>query len=208
MKSVTICIGREYGSGGREIGEKLAARLGIPCYDKLLVAKAEQESGISLHVLEHGEEKPLQPALITGHFYAGGTALQSVFYGVEHQVYEAECRIIRQIGQEGPSVIIGRCASAILRESHPLSVFIYADDCDRIARVAGRNELTEKQAERRIRKTDKLRRRFFEFYAGTRWGHPESYDLMLSSSRLGVDGCVELIARAYEDRICGEEPTA
>ena len=104
-----------------------------------------------------------------------------------------------KVAEQGPCVIIGRCASSILRgKKNVLSVFIYADEDDRIARIAARNHLDEHEARARMRKMDRMRRRYFDFYADTQWGEPESYDLMLSSSAYGVDGCVDLLAESMK----------
>ena len=109
-------------------------------------------------------------------------------------------RTIRQIAEEGPCVIIGRCASAILRAAgyRPLSVFIYADSADRAKRIAARNNLDEKRALHKAQKVDRMRKHHFDFYADTLWGEPESYDLMLSSSEYGVSGAASVIASAKE----------
>ena len=118
--------------------------------------------------------------------------------------YDAERRTIARLAGQGGCIFIGRCASAILHEHHPLSAFVYSDLPDRIRRVMARNALDEKSAAARIRRVDKMRRQYFDFYAGTRWGHPESYSLMLSSSQLGLEGCVEVLAAAYAAQRGGE----
>ena len=172
MNDMIICIGRQYGSGGREIGEKLAARLGVTCYDKLLLKQAAKEGGVSLGEVERQDEQ---------------------------LVYDAEKKAILDATDKGGCVIIGRCASSLLRDrKNMLSVFIYADEADRVARIASRNRLDEPQARARMRKTDRMRRRYFDFYADTQWGDPESYDVMLSSSYYGVDGCVEMICKSLQ----------
>ena len=114
-------------------------------------------------------------------------------------VYDAEKEAILDAADKGGCVIIGRCASSLLRDrKNVLSVFIYADEADRVARIASRNRLDEPQARARMRKTDRMRRRYFDFYADTQWGDPESYDVMLSSSYYGVDGCVEMICKSLQ----------
>ena len=191
MKGLVICIGRQYGSGGREIGEKLAERLGITCYDKLLLKQAAQKSGVSEKEFERLDEKPVGTSqFLSGNVFADSASIGSTFYSESQIIYDAE---------QGPCVIIGRCASSILRgKKNVLSVFIYADEDDRIARIAARNHLDEHEARARMRKMDRMRRRYFDFYADTQWGEPESYDLMLSSSAYGVDGCVDLLAESMK----------
>lgn len=199
MNDMVICIGRQYGSGGREIGEKLAARLRIPCYDKLLVKKAAQNSGLSVEMLQREEEKPINShRFLTGNPFVDSAALSNAFYSESQMAYEAEKQVIEQLGTRGSCVIIGRCASSLLRDKNILSVFIYADGPDRLERVMRRNDLDEKSADQRIRRVDRMRKKYFDFYSDTSWGQPESYDLMISSSKYGVDGCVKLILSAVE----------
>lgn len=199
MNDMVICIGRQYGSGGREIGEKLAARLRIPCYDKLLVKIAAQNSGLSVEMLQREEEKPINShRFLTGNPFVDSAALSNAFYSESQMAYEAEKQVIEQLGTRGSCVIIGRCASSLLRDKNILSVFIYADGPDRLERVMRRNDLDEKSADQRIRRVDRMRKKYFDFYSDTSWGQPESYDLMISSSKYGVDGCVKLILSAVE----------
>ena len=108
--------------------------------------------------------------------------------------------MILELAEKGGCVIIGRCASAILRAAgyHPLSVFVYADSADRAKRIAERNHLDEKRALHKVQKVDRKRKHHFDFYADTLWGEPESYDLMLSSSEYGIDGAASVIASAQE----------
>ena len=200
MKGLVICIGRQYGSGGREIGEKLAERLGITCYDKLLLKQAAQKSGVSEKEFERLDEQPVSTSrFLSGNVFADSASIGSTFYSESQIIYDAEQETILKVAEQGPCVIIGRCASSILRgKKNVLSVFIYADEDDRIARIAARNHLDEHEARARMRKMDRMRRRYFDFYADTQWGEPESYDLMLSSSRYGVDGCVNLIEESLQ----------
>ena len=200
MKGSVICIGRQYGSGGREIGEKLAERLGITCYDKLLLKQAAQKSGVSEKEFERLDEKPVGAGqFLSGNVFADSASIGGAFYSQSQLVYDAEKKAILDAADKGGCVIIGRCASSVLRDrKNVLSVFIYADEDDRIARIAARNHLDEHEARARMRKMDRMRRRYFDFYADTQWGEPESYGLMLSSSAYGVDGCVDLLAESMK----------
>ena len=193
MKKI-ICIGREYGSGGREIGEKLAAALGVPYYDKLLIKKTALESGLSEEYIARTEESPVKNfQFLSGNLYADMAVMNNTFYLESQITYNAEKKVIEQIGAEGCGVIVGRCASGILSEDKRLSVFIYAGKTDKINRVSLRNGISEKDAAGRIRRVDRMRRQFFDFYSETPWGQPESYDIMLSSSHFGIDGCVNIL---------------
>ena len=201
MKRTIICISRQYGSGGREIGEAVAKKLGIPCYDKCLIQKAAQEAGLSENAVAEYDEKGEDFGIaVSGNPFADTAALSEAFYSEEARVFDAERRVILELAEKGDCVIIGRCASAILRSAgyHPLSVFIYADSADRAKRIAARNNLDEKRAIHKAQKVDRMRKHHFDFYADTLWGEPESYDLMLSSSEYGIDGAASVIAAAKE----------
>ena len=200
MEAPILCIGRQYGSGGREIGEKLAAVLGIPYYDKLLLEKAARDARVSEQLLRANDERPARfGGLLSGNPFADTASVARAFYSGSQVAYEAERSAILDIAAQGPCVIIGRCASAILRgRGNVRSIFIYADVDDRLRRCMARNALSEKDAQRRIRKMDRMRKEYFDFYADTPWGEPESYDLMLSSSRYGIGGCVQLIRASLQ----------
>ena len=141
-----ICIGRQYGSGGREIGEKLSRVLGIPCYDKLLIKKASLESGLSEEFIERTEETPISSIqFLSGNPYADIAGIGNTFYSESQQAYNAEQNVIEQIANQGPCVIIGRCASSILPKEKRLSIFKYADEEAKTKRVMERNRIDEKE---------------------------------------------------------------
>ena len=203
MKKMIICVGRQYGSGGREIGEKLARELEIPCYDKLLIKKAALESGLSEEFLKKAEESPINSIqFLSGNPYVDMAGIANTFYSESQIAYNAEKEVIGRVAKQGPCVIIGRCASSIIPKENRLSVFIYADEEDKVKRVMERNSLNEREAAHRIRHMDRMRKQFFGFYSDTAWGQPESYDMMLSSSKLGIDGCVRMIMESLKE----EEP--
>lgn len=199
MKSI-ICIGREYGSGGREIGEKLSRRLGIPCYDKLLIKKAALDTGMNEEFLAKADESPINSIqFLSGNPYADMAGIGNTFYSESQRVYEVERDVIEKLAAQGPCVIVGRCASSILPPEKRLSVFFYADEADKVRRVMARNQLDEKAALHRVKHMDRMRRQFFDFYSDTAWGHPGSYDLMLSTSRFSIDSCVALVIGALHE---------
>ncbi len=203
MENTIICIGRQYGSGGREIGEKLAGRLGVTCYDKLLIQQAAREAGLAEITVEADDEKPIGPfEAISGNPFADSAALTEAFYSEKLRVYEAERKAILEIAAKGPCVIIGRCASSVLRGAgvNTLSVFIYADTDDRAKRIAARNGISTKAAVRKAEKVDRMRRKYFDFYSDTPWGEVASYDLMISSSKYEIDGTVDVIAKAITEQ--------
>lgn len=204
MKNAIICIGRQYGSGGREIGETLAKRLGVTCYDKLLIKQAAKEGGFSEEVVAENDEQPIGLSeMVSGNPFADSVSLCETFYSEKQRVFEAESKAILEIASRGPCVIIGRCASSILRGAgyDVLSVFIYADRDDRAARIARRNGIDMKAAARKAEKIDRVRKKYFDFYSDTPWGEPSSYDLMISSSRYGIDGTADVLVNAVKDKV-------
>ena len=200
----TVCIGRQYGSGGREVGQLLAQKLGVTCYDKLLIREAARESHLAESYLERNEERLTDEILpFSGNPFADMADLSGVFYSAGDKTYQAEKRAVETIHDRESSVMIGRCASNILREDpNTLSVFLYAKDANRIARIAKRNNLSERAARERMEKVDRMRRHYFNFYSLTEWGKPESYDILLSTD-LGLERCAETIAFLLKNKLEG-----
>lgn len=208
--NIAITIGRQFGSGGRDIGRLVADRLGISYYDKELIMKEAQESGISPKLLENADERT--PSFLENLFSWNGISTGSVFSGnttmTLDNLYMLQSKLIRKIAAEGPCVIVGRSAEYALRKHRPLlSVFIHADIDDRVKRIMARQpELRPDQAEQLANKRDRMRAGYYEYYTDKEWGKSESYDLSLSSSRLGIEGCVELIIAAAQVRL-KEQPS-
>ena len=200
--NITVCIGREYGSGGREVGELVAKKLGVTCYDKLLIQEAARKSGMDETFLEKNDETLTDSILpFSGNCFADAADMGNLFYSAGEAAYTAEKDAILTIAGKESSVIIGRCASSILAgQDRVLSVFLYADEESRIARIAQRNGLSHHAARERMEKVDRMRRRYFDFYSMTDWGKPESYDLMLSTSSLGIQGAADVIADLVQKR--------
>lgn len=206
MGNFAICIGREYGSGGREVGETLAHELNIPCYDKLLIKQELAKDGVSGGVSDQLDEK-LPTAILSGNAFADTAAIMQNFYFADGQAAYAVQRTLKRLVAEQSCVIIGRCASVFLAGLPLLSVFIYADDGDCLRRIEERNHISEEEARKRFKQINRLRRQYVDFHSDTGWGKPESYDLMLSSSALGIEGCVELIKESlsYRKAACSHE---
>ena len=146
----TVCISRQYGSGGREVGQLLAQKLGVTCYDKLLIREAARESHLAESYLEQNEERLTDEILpFSGNPFADMADLSGVFYSAWDKTYQAEKRAVETIHDRESAVMIGRCASSILREDpNTLSVFLYAKDGNRIARIGERNNLSERAGPR------------------------------------------------------------
>ena len=201
MEKKIITISREFGSGGRTMGRKIAEKLGIPFYDKELVDQIAVESGFApKFVEEHGEHSP------TGSFFSYAFAPQGVpgiMNGLSTAdfLWNVQCNVILQLAEKGPCVIVGRCADYILREREDcLHVFIHAGEkarAERIVRVYGESE---KSPEARLHDKDERRRINYKHFTGREWGRCENYHLSLDSGALGIDTCVKLICDLAEKK--------
>lgn len=196
MKYV-ISIGRQLGSGGKEIAEKLGKKLNITVYDKKLLEMAAKESGLDTTVFEKADEKE------SDSFFGSVMALRNSIadaisgYGScmqSDKLFEIQSEAMRKIAYEESCITIGRCAEYVLRE-HPnlISIFVTADMPNRIRRIMKNNNLNEEKAKEFIAKADKERKAYHDYYATTIWGDSKSYDLCINSSRLGIDETVEYI---------------
>ncbi|MBQ8576999.1 MAG: cytidylate kinase-like family protein [Clostridia bacterium] len=192
-----ITIGRQFGSGGHEIGRLLAAELGIPCYDKELIILAAQKNGMSPEVFSHVDETATNSFLYA--VSAGsipGTAYQPPqSLPLNDKLFITQTDIIRAKAKEGPCVFVGRCADSILKDVAPiLNVFVRADMPFRIARIMEAEKCSEKAAADMIAKADKKRAKYYNFYTQKRWGAADSYDLVLNNAKLGAEKAVGIIA--------------
>ena len=193
-----ITIGRQYGSGGREIGEKLAGVLGIKFYDKDLLKRAAKESGICPELFENNDEKPTSSFLynLVSDPYSFGVSSPYVEMPLSHKVFLAQFDTIKTIAKEGPCVIVGRCADYALSEfDNTLSVFISAPMDARVERIKSRHpEISDvDKLKDMIIKTDKSRANYYNYYSSKKWGRAYTYDLCINSSVLGIDGTVDFI---------------
>ena len=202
--NTVITIGRQFGSGGREIGEKLASKFGIDFYDKELLQRAAKESGICKELFENNDEKPTSSFLynLVTDTYSFGFSSPYVEMPISHKVFLAQFDTIKKIASEGPCVIVGRCADYALSEfDNTLSVFINAPLEYKIARLKERlpDIKDEEKIEDMIVKTDKSRASYYNYYSSKKWGRASTYDLCINSSVLGIDGTVDYI-KEFVDR--------
>jgi cytidylate kinase len=203
-KKYIISIGRQLGSGGREIAQKLAERLNIPVYDKKLLELAAKETGLDATVFENADEKESNP-LMRGIFALKGvmstypTGLGSCMDG--DRLFEVQSEVMRHLVEKESCIIIGRCAEYVLRD-HPCihSIFVTADFADRVKRIMQHEGVSENKAKEIAAKGDKKRKAYHDYYANSGWGVAETYDLCINSSRLGIEGSVEIIHRFIESR--------
>lgn len=198
MKTNTIItIGREYGSAGREIGYKVAEAFDIKLYDKEMLARAAKESGICEEIFQSHDEKPTNSflySLVMDTYSMGYSGNSYTDMPINHKVFLAQFDAIKKIADEGPCILVGRCADYAL-ESYPnvVSVFIHADMQSRIRRIARLYDLTDAKAKDVIVKTDKKRASYYNYYTNKKWSDAESYELCLTSSELGIEGTAQAI---------------
>ena len=192
-----ITIGRQYGSGGRDIGMKLAEKLGIKCYDNELLDRAAKDSGICQELFENHDEKPSNSflySLVMDTYSMGYASAALSGMPINHKVFLAQYNAIKEIAKEGPCVMVGRCADYALDDNPNLiSVFIYGDLEKRIRRIASKYDMTDTKAKDVIQKTDKQRASYYNYYTSKRWGDISSYDLCINSGILGIDETVNIL---------------
>lgn len=204
--NMIITIGRQFGSGGRDIGLKLANDLGIKFYDKEMLDRASKESGFCKEILETHDEKPTNSflySLVMDTYSLGYSTGSFTDMPLNHKIFLAQFDAIKKIADEGPCVLVGRCADYALESyDNVLSVFIHADLDSRVKRIARDFNLTDAKAKELIQKTDKKRASYYNYYTNKKWGDSLSYDFTICSSMLGIDGTVETIKnllQTYEE---------
>ncbi|MDR1003889.1 MAG: cytidylate kinase-like family protein [Prevotellaceae bacterium] len=197
-KNYVVNIGRQLGSGGHEIGEKLAARLGIAFYDKELITLASKESGLCREFFEKADERPSQGlvgGLLGMRFPVMGEGISSMPNCLSNDaLFKIQSDVIRQLAEKQSCVFVGRCADYILRE-HPCSInlFISASKDDRIRRISRQSHVTLEEAENLITKADKKRAEYYNYYSFKTWGAAATYHLCVDTSVLGIDRAIDFI---------------
>ncbi len=191
MSSRIITIGREFGSGGRTIGRRLAEKRGVPCYDREIIEEIAERSGFSKQYIEDKGEygQPLfLGSLFTNRFYYQGQSNEDVIWLYQRQ-------LILDLAEKESCVIVGRCADYVLREREDvLRVFIHADmdvRAHRIVHVYGERDTAPEQ---RLREKDRRRAAYYQFYTDMKWGDARNYHICLDAGKLGIDRCVELLS--------------
>lgn len=197
-----ITIGRQYGSSGRVIGQRLAAELGIKCYDKELLEHAANDSGICKELFENHDEKPTNSflySLVMDTYSFGYSSAAFSDMPMNHKVFLAQFDAIKKLAQEGPCVMVGRCADYALADmKNCMSIFIHADLDTRIKRISERYHLSMAKAKDAVNKTDKSRSSYYNYYTNKRWGEASGYDLCVDSGIYGTEGSVRLIIEALK----------
>lgn len=192
-----ITIGREFGSGGKEIGEKLADYYKVKCYDKELLSVAAKESGICQEIIQSRDEKPTNSflySLVMDTYSLGYISNPYMDMPLDQKIFLAQFDAIKKIASEGPCVIVGRCADYALDDyANCLNIFIHAPLEVRVERISKLKDISSQAAKDLILKSDKKRASYYNFYSNKKWGAANSYHLSIDSSVLGIDKTVELI---------------
>ena len=190
MKKNIITISREFGSGGRTVGRKLAERLNIPFYDGEIIEKVHEETGLSQDFIkEQGEHSPTKS--IFSYAFVGRDVNG---ISINDYVWNAQRKIILDLAEKGPCVIVGRCADFILRDRDDcFNVFIHADEKFKAERIVKEYGETDKSPEKRLREKDKKRKINYKYYTDQDWGVCDNYDISLNTGTLGIDKCVDII---------------
>lgn len=198
MGNFVITIGREFGSGGLDVGRMLSDKLGVKCYDKELLSMAAKESGLCQEIFENHDEKStssfLYSLVMDTYSVSGYTSAPFLDMPLNHKVFLAQFEAIKNLAAKESCIIVGRCADYALAE-HPncLNVFIHADMEFRVDHIMQTYDLSKEKAADMIHKTDKKRASYYNYYSSKKWGDSRSYHLTLDSGHLGLQGCSKMI---------------
>lgn len=199
MNKFAVCIGRQLGSGGRNVALAVSEKLGIDFYDKEIITQAAKDSGLAPEYFEKADEKPSIPivgGLLGVHmpFYSSGYVNAESYLG-NNNIFNIQSRTIEMLADKGPAVFVGRCADYILRErTRILTVFITADMADRIARLSSLMSISASEAENRIKECDRKRAEYYNYFTFKKWGDASSYNLCISTSFFGEEETADRIA--------------
>lgn len=196
MRSI-ITISREFGSGGREIGKMLADKLGIEFYDKELLELASKQSGITQELFVKHDENYTNSflySLVMGNYPVTSDGRINPELPLNQKIFLAQFETIRTLAEKGPCVIVGRCADYVLRSrDNVINFFITGSMPQKRRRILERYDIEKNKVEDFIRKTDKRRANYYNYYTDMKWGEAKNYDLCLNSSKTGVEGAVEIM---------------
>ena len=195
--NLVITIGRQCGSGGKKIGQRLAEVMGVKCYDKELLSVAAKDSGLCEELFETHDEKPTSSflySLVMDTYSLGYTTSAYMDMPINHKIFLAQFNTIKKLADEESCVIVGRCADYALADyPNTVSVFITANDEDRIKSLMETYKVDEAKAKDIMVKTDKKRSSYYNYYSSKKWSDAKSYDLCINSSVTGMEGAIEVI---------------
>ncbi|NLL46880.1 MAG: cytidylate kinase-like family protein [Clostridiales bacterium] len=205
MNKTVVTISREYGSGGRQVGIRLAEELGIMCYDRAVIERAAERSGMSPEFIENVEEKAVSSFFfnLSQATFSSYTPILTYDIPPTDKAFFAQAEVIREIAAHGSAVIIGRCADYILRDDpDAIHIFLHGNREDRLRRVIHEYGLSESEAREQMKQVDRGRANYYKSYTGGSWGDARRYDLCINTARTGVSGAVAAIkAILLENRI-------
>ena len=194
MTGKIITISRQFGSGGRSIGRLTAKKLGLECYDSEIIAEIAQKSGFDKEYVKENSEYTSESG-----FFAALSGIDFYGHSNRDEIWLTQCRVLRELADRGPCVIVGRCADYILREDYDLlKVFIYSDMEARAKRIVEQYGESSENPEKRLRDKDKRRAAYYEIYTDQKFGDYGNYDICLNSGSLGIEKCVEIISDIYK----------
>lgn len=195
--NLVITIGRQCGSGGKKIGQMLAEKMGVKCYDKELLTRAAKESGLCEELFETHDEKPTSSflySLVMDTYSLGYTTSAYMDMPINHKIFLAQFDTIKKLADEESCVIVGRCADYALAEyPNTVSVFITGDDKNKLESLKEMYKVDDSKAKDIMVKTDKKRANYYNYYSSKKWGDSRSYDLCINSTSLGMEGSVDMI---------------
>ncbi len=189
--NIIINIGRQFGSGGKEVAMKIGEKLGINVYDNELISKAAEESGFSKELFERSDER--RSMFNISSFFGAGRFGSAQNYVGDNELFKIQSEVIRGIAEKGSAIFVGRCSNYILRDLKCLDAFISAPMEERIKRVMDRTGLEEEAAKARIERQDRTRQTYYNFFTFGNWGAASDYDLCVDSSILGIEGTADFI---------------
>lgn len=195
-----ITIGREFGSGGRELGRRLSEELGIAYYDQEIVTEIARRTSLSEQYVQQVVERRLQlsyPIHVGRSFYPAVDPITEQ----ANAIFQEQSNILKEMAEKSDCVIVGRCGDYILREMEPLRIFVYADMESKMARCRAkapeREQLSDRDLKRKIQAVDKHRASYYDFYTGQRWGAPLNYDLCVNTTRTDIKAIVPVLAKLF-----------
>lgn len=204
-----ITIGRQFGSGGRELGRRLADELGIAYYDREILLEVEKRTDYSLNYIENvSEDRPvILPPINYGNSFM---VYRDVNMEQSNDVHAMQAKFLKEAAEKSSCVIIGRCADYILRDKNPYRIFVYADMDSRLKRCRTRQreneaKMSDKKFIRFIKSIDKKRRQFYDFYTGIEWGEKSNYDLMINTSNVDIKQLAHNLALLIKDIYAEQE---
>ncbi len=193
MTDKILTIGRQYGSGGMQVGYEVAKHFGIECYHRQIIQMAAESGEVDLKTLRAVDEKRIKEAPYSGIAYTDDIG------NMNRRLFDLQSDIIRKLAADGPCVFVGRCANFVLKDlPNVYSVFIRADMDDRIDRIISMGFMQEKQAIKTIKRMDKERNMYYSYFTDSNWGEQDGYDMILNISTLGKDKCVDILCNLME----------